>query len=83
MGLGTVDDFVAVKASRIYRVQQLSIGCGFRDVESKGLPGRRIRSSTWSRTRFRTLLKSVEYCGFQVTAVEPVAGRSLNDMELS
>ena len=34
----TVDEFVAVRASKINSLQQLSITRGFCDVESKGLP---------------------------------------------
>jgi hypothetical protein len=36
----------------------------------------------WSRTRFKHLLKLVEFCGFQVIAVEPVASRSWEAIEL-
>ena len=35
-----VDQFVAVKASNINRLQQRSISSGFRIAESKGLPRR-------------------------------------------
>jgi hypothetical protein len=38
--LNTVDEFVAVKASKINRLQQRSIISGFRIAESKGLPRR-------------------------------------------
>jgi hypothetical protein len=36
----------------------------------------------WSRTRFHELLKLVEFCGFQVIAVEPVAVWLLKAIEL-
>jgi hypothetical protein len=40
-----------------------------------------MRSSTWSRTRFRTLLKLVEFYWFQVIAVESFAAFVLKSVE--
>jgi hypothetical protein len=49
----------------------------------KGLVGERgfEPPTHWSRTRFQGLLKLVEFCGFQVIAVELVAGSLLKAVD--
>jgi hypothetical protein len=65
-GNSSVDNFVAEVSSRFNKVQHSRLAKLLKIQEGK-------RALTWSRTRFDTLLKLVEFCCFELIQDESFA----------